>query len=142
MRMRLTLGFLTGASLLMLSSCGGGGGGGGGCEQVSSGPANLSIRNNLSVGLRAFMPQLSFGADMAAGECNIVGFDARGSVSLRVEAQQCQNTGSNTDCTGRLFGPTRILTVGIANGESKSLTIDASTFAGLLPQPAAAGVAR
>lgn len=115
------------AACMLLASCGGGDDGG--CEQVSAGPTNLTIRNALPTGLRAYLPQLAFGADMAAGECNVVGFDGRGAISLRVEVQQCRNRADDTDCTGRLLGAVRVLTVPMAQGESKSVTVDAATFA-------------
>lgn len=135
---------LFGAGLLMaaalLAACGGDDGGG--CETVSSGPTKLTIRNDHATGIEAFMPQLSFGADMVAGECNIVGFDARGAISLRVEVTQCSNTSSDSNCDGRKFGPTRVLTVAMAQGEEKSITVNAATFAAAPPQPLTGGVGR
>lgn len=127
-------------AVALLTACGGGDDGG--CETVSSGPTKLTIRNDHSTGIEAFMPQLSFGADMVAGECNIVGFDARGAINLRLEVTQCANTSSDSNCDGRKFGPTRVLTVAMAQGEEKSVTINAATFAAAPPQPFAGGSGR
>lgn len=124
----------------LLSACGGGDDGG--CETVSSGPTKLTIRNDHATGIEAFMPQLSFGADMVAGECNVVGFDARGAINLRLEVTQCTNSSSDSSCDGRKFGPTRVLTVAMAQGEEKSVTINAATFAAAPPPPVATGNAR
>lgn len=123
------------AAAALLAACGGDDGGG--CETVSSGPTQLTIRNDHATGIQAFMPQLSFGADMVAGECNIVGFDARGAIGLRLEVTQCSNTASDSNCDGRKFGPTRVLTVAMAQGEQKSVTINAATFAATLTPPVA-----
>ena len=121
---------------LGLVSCGGGSSGGsgssgGGCEQVSAGNTSVSVRNNLSSGVEAYFPQLAFGPDMASGECNIVGFDMPGStasIDLRVELTQCSNSSSNTDCTGKKFGATKVQTVHLAKGDAGSITVNASLF--------------
>lgn len=122
---------------LSMAACGGGGGGdddgGGGassaCERVSAGPTDIVVRNQLSSGVRAFFSELSFGADMLAGECNTVGFDTVGrSMAIRVELQQCSNVFTNSDCEGLLFGPTRTVSVLVTPGNSYSVVVDAATF--------------
>lgn len=124
---------------LSVAACGGGGGGDGGggggggassaCERVSAGPTDIVVRNQLSSGVRAFFSELSFGADMLAGECNSVGFDTVGrSLAIRVELQQCSNVLANSDCDGLLFGPTRTVSVLVAPGNSYSVVVDAVTF--------------
>lgn len=107
----------------------------GDCETVSAGPTQLTVRNNLGTGVRAYMPALAFGADMASGECVVVGYEARGTNGLRVEAQQCRNSSADSNCDGRLFGPTRVLNAPITANGAYTLTIDGSTFAGALPAP-------
>jgi hypothetical protein len=124
----------TAALVLQLASCGGGGdsssgGTSGACERVSAGTSSLTVKNELASGLEAFLPQFAFGTDMAAGECNIVGLEyATASVAVRVELRQCTNTPGNTDCAGKLFGPTRISTILLARGESRTLTVNSDTF--------------
>ena len=122
---------------LSLAACGGGGGGddgggGGGasaCERVSAGPTDIVVRNQLGTGVRAFFSELSFGADMLAGECNTVGFDTGGrSLAIRVELQQCSNVATNSGCDGLLFGPTRTVSVLVAPGNSYSVVVGAATF--------------
>lgn len=123
------------AMVVLAAACGGGGGGGdddGGnaaCERVSAGPTSITVRNSLSTGLQAVFEELSFGADMLAGECNIVGFDTGGrSLAVHITLRQCTNTAANSDCTGGLFGPVRTRTVNLAPGDASTLTVDAATF--------------
>lgn len=118
---------------LQLASCGGGGSSSsstsGACERVSAGTSSLTVKNELATGLEAFFPQFAFGADMAAGECNIVGLEySAASVFVRVELRQCTNTPGDTNCTGKLFGPTRISTINLPRGGSSTLTVNADTF--------------
>ena len=128
-------GALTAPVILLIASqlvsCGGGGSSSaGGCEQVSAGGTSLAVHNNLSSGLEAYFPQLAFGADMASGECNVVGFEPGNvtSIALRVELTQCANSSSNTDCAGKKFGATKVQTVQITKGEAGTLTVNPSLF--------------
>lgn len=119
------------AVILSLASCGGGGGSPSpsACEQVSAGASTLTVRNNLSTGLEAHLPQFGFGAHMAAGECNSIGLEySASSVDVRLELTQCTNSVANTDCTNKKFGTTKIQTIPLPRGESRTVTIDASTF--------------
>jgi hypothetical protein len=123
------------AATFLAAACGGGGGGDDGnggnamCERVSAGPTSITIRNSLSTGLQAVFEELSFGADMLAGECNIVGFDTAGrSLAVHITLRQCNNTSANSDCTGGLFGPARTRTVNVSPGSSSNVTVDAATF--------------
>lgn len=133
-RAQVTKGLATAVLVLQLSSCGGGGdsspgGASGACERVSAGSRSLTIRNELASGVEAFLPQFAFGADMAAGECNTIGLEyTAAAVAVRVELTQCTNTPGDTNCTGKLFGPTRISTVNLPRGESRTLTVNADTF--------------
>ena len=114
---------------MLASSCGGGGDGDGGCERISEGPSTLTVRNELSTGVRAFLPQFAFGADMAAGECNVIGLDARGTTtSITVQLTRCNNTVSNTSCTGRLVTPTRSVSVSLPQGGSATLNVTSALF--------------
>ena len=117
------------ALLLQFASCGGGDSSSGDCERVSAGASSLTVKNELASGLEAFFPQFAFGADMAAGECNIVGLEyPAASVFVRVELRQCTNTPDDTNCAGKLFGPTRISTIPLPRGGSSTLTVNADTF--------------
>ena len=119
------------ACAALLASCGGGGDGGsaGGCEVISDGPSKLTVRNNLSTGVRAYLPQFAFGADMLAGECDVIGLDALGTTtSIRVELTRCNNTSSNSDCDGRLVSPTRAVTVFLPQGGTAALDVNADLF--------------
>ncbi len=117
-----------------LVSCGGGGsddsgGSSGACERISAGSSELVIRNELATGVRAFLPQFAFGADMLAGECNIVGMNIPASLpSVQVELTRCNNTQANSDCDGRLVAPTRTQSVSVPQGGRATLTITASMF--------------
>ncbi len=114
----------------LLVSCGGGGdGGGSGCELVSDGPSKLTIRNNLSTGVQAYLPQFAFGAEMYSGECVVVGLDARGTTSaIRVELTRCNNSFSDSSCTGKLVPPTRAVTVNLPQGGGATLEVNAALF--------------
>ncbi|MBK9360585.1 MAG: hypothetical protein IPM99_05295 [Rubrivivax sp.] len=98
------------------------------CEQVTAGASNLTVRNQLPSGLEVFLPQFAFGADMLSGECNIIGLEFPGSLSIRVELTQCANSGDDSDCTGRKFGPTRVRTISLTRGGSATLVIEPSNF--------------
>ena len=119
--------------VLQLASCGGGGSSSssavGACERVSSGASSLTVKNELASGVEAFLPQFAFGTDMAAGECNIVGLEySTASLFVRVELRQCNNTSGDTNCAGKLFGPTRISTILLPRGGSSTLTVNSDTF--------------
>jgi hypothetical protein len=114
----------------LLASCGGGGDGGssGGCELVTDGPSKLTIRNNLPTGVEAYLPQFAFAADMYSGECVVIGLDPGTTTFIRVELTQCNNSFSNSDCTGRLVPPTRAVTVNLPEGGAATLEVNASLF--------------
>lgn len=117
----------------LAASCGGGGGddggGGGGCERISEGPSNLTVQNNLPGGVRAFLPQFAFGADMFAGECNVIGLNARGTTSsIEVRLTRCNNTTDNSSCDGRLTGATRTVFVNLPQGGAATLTVTPAMF--------------
>lgn len=115
---------------VVASSCGGGGDGdSGGCERISEGPSTLTVRNELSTGVRAFLPQFAFGADMFAGECNVIGLDARGTTTaIEVRLTRCNNSAADSSCTGRLVAPTRNVTVSLPQGGSATLAVTPSMF--------------
>lgn len=130
LRGRLVANLAIVACSALLASCGGGGdSGGGGCELVSEGPSKLTIRNSLSGGVQAYLPQFAFGADMFSGECIVIGLDARGTTSsIRVELTRCNNSFSNTSCDGRLVAPTRSVTVNLPQGGAATLEVTPSLF--------------
>jgi hypothetical protein len=116
------------APTLQLASCGGSDSPGG-CEQVSGGSSNVTVKNELPGGLQAYFPQFAFGADMASGECNIVGLEySAASVDVRVELKQCTNSASDTNCSGRTFGVTKVQTIALPRGESRTIVVNAATF--------------
>ena len=133
-RRRVATALAAAVAALQLASCGGGGdsspgGSSGGCERVSAGTSSLTVKNELASGLEAFFPQFAFGTDMAAGECNIVGLEyTAASLFVRVELRQCTNTPGDTNCAGKLFGPTRISTIDLPRGGSSTFTVNADTF--------------
>ena len=118
------------ACVALLASCGGGGdSGSGGCELVSDGPSKLTIRNSLSTGVQAFLPQFAFGADMFSGECIVIGLDARGTTSaIRVELTRCNNSFNDSSCDGRLVAPTRAVTVNLPQGGEATLEVTPNLF--------------
>jgi hypothetical protein len=130
MSQRLTRGVQMLLAAVLVTSCGGGSSpGGGGCERVSAGSSSVTIKNDLATGLEAGFPQFAFGADLASGECNIVGLEySAASVDVRVELTQCNNSAADTNCTGRTFGPTRVQTIGLPRGGSRTVTVTAATF--------------
>lgn len=132
-RRRIANAMAAAAAVLQLASCGGGGSSSsstsGTCQRVSAGTSSLTVKNELASGLEAFFPQFAFGTDMAAGECNIVGLEySAAAVDVRVELKQCTNTPGDTNCAGKLFGPTRISTIPLPRGGSSTLTVNADTF--------------
>ena len=132
-RRRIANAMAAAAAVLQLASCGGGDSSSsitsGVCERVSAGTSSLTVKNELASGLEAFLPQFAFGTDMAAGECNIVGLEySAASVAVRVELRQCMNTPGDTNCAGKLFGPTRISTINLPRGESRTVTVNSDTF--------------
>lgn len=132
-RRRIANAMAAAAAVLQLASCGGGGSSSsstsGTCQRVSAGTSSLTVKNELASGLEAFFPQFAFGTNMAAGECNIVGLEySAAAVDVRVELKQCTNTPGDTNCAGKLFGPTRISTINLPRGESRTVTVNSDTF--------------
>ena len=128
---------------VLLCACGGGGGGsgseaGGGsisstgtaaCERVSQGSSTLVVTNRLAGGVEVVLPQFAFGANMFSGECVMMGLEfPQAALTVRVEMQQCANTFEDSDCRGRLFGPTRTTSVVITRGATVSLDVTAAAF--------------
>lgn len=114
---------------LHLASCGGSDSSAGGCEQVSRGASSVTVKNDLASGLEAYFPQFAFGADMASGECDIVGLEySAASVDVRVELRQCTNSASDTNCSGKTFGAARVQTITLPRGESRTIVVNAATF--------------
>jgi hypothetical protein len=108
----------------VLTGCGGSGGGGGtGCELVTEGESFLKMTNHLNTGLRVYLEQFAFGADMRPGVCEIYGMPA-GSVS--VELTQC-NLSDDGGCPD-LFGPTRTISFSVAEGETHDIVVTADLF--------------
>ena len=118
------------AQTLQLASCGGSGdAAAGGCEQVSQGASSVTVKNELPTGLEARFPQFAFGTDMASGGCDIVGLGySAASVDVRVELQQCTNSTADTNCTGKTFGATKVQTITLPRGESRTIVVNAATF--------------
>jgi hypothetical protein len=100
------------------------------CERVSAGSTSVIVSNQLGTGLEAFFPELAFGANLAAGECNIVGFDFAGTeVTIHIELTQCSNTPGDTSCEGRTVGSTQTKTLHLSRGDSQTVVVTPATFA-------------
>lgn len=107
----------------ILASCGSSSSSGG-CDTVANanGPAYFRVENDLNSGLSWVLWAYAFGADMKPGECTKMGVSAR---QYTVELQQC-NIGGGA-CTS-YFGPAVNEVFTVADGETYTLIVDASTF--------------
>ncbi len=119
-----------------LYACGGGGGGGstgnadsGSCVQVSQGNSTVKVVNASGSMIQVYFgSQVGFGADLAPGECNLVGIQLPSSYTLQTQVEITQCTPASGGGCGPLFGSTKYVALTLPTGQTQTIIVDSNFF--------------
>jgi hypothetical protein len=121
---------------ITLSACQDGGGGGGGdetaegvCEQVSQGNSTVKIVNSSGSMISVYFGiSVAFGADIASGECNLVGIEIPSYYTLDTQVEINQCTPDPKGGCGEYYGTTKYVPLTLNQGQEKTITVGSDFF--------------
>ena len=100
------------------------------CEQVSRGNSTVRLTNSGSTMIEAYFDSVPFGADIAPGECILVGIELPSSYTLQgnLEVTQCTPSPPEEGGCDTLFGPTKYAPIVLREGQTQTINVGSNFF--------------
>jgi hypothetical protein len=99
------------------------------CEHVSQGNSTVKLVNSGNTMIEVYLgTAVSFGADLAPGECNLIGIQLPTSYTLETQVEITQCTPLAGGGCGALFGKTINVPLTLQKGQIKTITVGSNFF--------------